>query len=402
VLSNMTSPIMRRDKAALRRELATLQQRHALRRRRIVEAYPQGGDSMRVLVDGRSLLNFCSNDYLGLARHPTLIAALRECALSFGVGSGAAHLLTGHCSAHHALEEELAAFTQRQRALLFSSGYMANLGAITALTTRHDTVLEDRLNHASLLDAAALSAATLRRYAHADVADAARSLDARTALLATDGVFSMDGDVAPLPALARLAAEHDAWLLVDDAHGLGVLGAQGGGCLQAAALDTEAVPLLMGTLGKAFGSFGAFIAGDADLIEYIMQRARSYIYTTALPPAVAAATRAALVLVQQESWRRERLLSLIGRFRAAAQAQHLVLAPSQTPIQPLIVGSAENALALSAALDEAGFWVAAIRPPTVPEGQARLRITLSALHTEAEVDALAERLGVAQRQLVQA
>jgi 8-amino-7-oxononanoate synthase len=385
---------MRRDEELLRRELAALEDRHGLRRRRLLQAFPQAGNPTRVRLDGRTLINFCSNDYLGLSHHPALARAQCAAAEQFGAGSGASHLVSGHSFEHHALEEELAAFAGRERALLFSTGYMANLGAVTALAGRGESVLADRWSHASLLDAAQLSGARLRRYAHADPAAAARACehDPRVSLIATDGVFSMDGDLAPLPALAALARQQGAWLLVDDAHGLGVLGPHGRGTLELQNLDAAQVPILVGTLGKAFGSFGAFVAGEATLIEYLLQRARSYIYTTALPPAVAAATRAALRLVQSEPWRRERLRTLIQRFRAAATGFAARLRPSETPIQPVIVGDAAQTLALSASLAAAGFFVAAIRPPTVPAGSARLRITLSAAHTEADVDALAAEL----------
>ncbi len=353
-------------------------------------------------VGGRLLRNFCSNDYLGLSHHPALIRAAGDCMSRFGFGAGAAHLVSGHSHEHHALEEELAAFTGRQRALLFSTGYMANLGVISALTDRHDLVLADRSDHASLLDGARLSGARLRRYAHGDAAHAAQMLLAQraanepasaTALIVTDGVFSMDGDLAPLPELAALALRHDCALMVDDAHGLGVIGSHGGGTLEHTGVAGAAVPILVGTLGKAFGTFGAFVAGDAALIDYLIQRARTYLYTTALPPAVAAASRAALRLAREETWRRERLRQLTQRFRSAAAALGLPLAASMTPIQPLIIGDSAHALALSEQLMNAGFWVAAIRPPTVPAGSARLRITLSAAHREPDVDGLAETLG---------
>ena len=296
----------------------------------------------------------------------------------------------------HRLEEELAAFTRRERALLFSTGYMANLAVMTALAGRSERVLLDRLCHASLIDGARLSGATLVRYAHADALEAARLLDAdaaHTALLATDGVFSMDGDLAPLPELTRCIRRRDLWLLVDDAHGLGVVGADGGGVLEHFGLGSDAVPILVGTLGKAFGSFGAFVAGSAELIEFLIQKARTYVYTTALPQPVAAATRAALTLVRTESWRRERLRTLVGRFRVAAHALGVPLANSTTPIQPVLLGSAAAALAAQRELASAGYWVVAIRPPSVPAGSARLRVTLSAAHTEAEIDGLAEQLG---------
>jgi 8-amino-7-oxononanoate synthase len=385
---------VRTDAQQLARELERLEAQHSRRRRRIVEAYPEPGDPTAVRIGDRRLRNFCSNDYLGLSHHPAVVRAAADCMTQFGFGAGAAHLVSGHTREHHALEEELAAFTGRQRALLFSTGYMANLGVVSALLQRGQLVLADRLNHASLLDAARVCGARLRRYAHADAAGAAQMLEDRAAaaLIVTDGVFSMDGDLAPLPQLARLAAAHDCALMVDDAHGLGVIGERGRGTLEATG-TLSAVPILVGTLGKAFGSFGAFVAGDGALIEYLLQRARTYIYTTALPPAVAAASRAALRLAQSESWRRERLLALVQRFRAAAAALGVPLSCSSTPIQPLIVGDSARALALSDALASAGFWVAAIRPPTVPRGGARLRITFSAAHREADVDALADTLG---------
>ncbi len=384
----------RPDSQSLVRELEALESRHLRRRRRIVEATPDLDQPARVRVDGRELLNFCSNDYLGLRTHPELIRAAGECLRRHGFGAGASHLVTGHSLEHHALETELAAFTGRERALLFSSGYMANLGVVSALSARHDLIVADRLNHASLLDAARLAGARLRRYPHLQSAAAARALagHAGVAMIVTDGVFSMDGDIAPVSELAALAMQHGAWLMVDDAHGFGVLGAGGGGTLEQAGLDARSVPILMGTLGKALGSFGAFVAGDAALIEFLIQRARTYVYTTALPPAVAAATRAALKLLQTEPWRRVRLQGLVKRFRAGAAALGLPVLPSSTPIQPLLVASPAQALAFSEALSERGFWVAAIRPPTVPAGTARLRVTLSAAHQEAQVDALLEAL----------
>jgi 8-amino-7-oxononanoate synthase len=402
---------VRLDPKLLARELAAFEAHNTGRRRRLAEAFPEPGDPTAVRVGGKLLRNFCSNDYLGLSHHPELIRAATDCMSRFGFGAGAAHLVSGHSLEHHALEQELAAFVGRERALLFSSGYMANLGVIGALTDRHDTVLADRLNHASLLDAARLSGARLRRYAHGDMAHAAQMLEAPRAapdssgphksngdggastLIVTDGVFSMDGDLARLPELAALAERHDCALMVDDAHGLGVLGKTGRGTLEHMGVAASAVSILVGTLGKAFGTFGAFVAADANLIDYLIQRARTYIYTTALPPVVAAASRAGLRLAQEEGWRRERLHSLTQRFRAAASAAGVPLTASATPIQPVIVGEAAWALALSEALMNAGFWVAAIRPPTVPAGTARLRITLSAMHREQDVDALAATLG---------
>ncbi|MDD5033587.1 MAG: 8-amino-7-oxononanoate synthase [Methylococcaceae bacterium] len=345
--------------------------------------------------EGRRLLNFCSNDYLGLSDHREVIKAMQTAAEAYGVGSGASHLVSGHGPAHQALEEALAEFTGRERALLFSTGYMANLGVITALAERGDWVFEDRLNHASLLDGARLSGARLKRYAHGDMdrlcADLAQC-PARGRLLVTDGVFSMDGDLAPLPELAALAREANAWLMVDDAHGLGVIGPSGRGVVEHHGLGPEDVPVLMGTLGKAFGTFGAFVAGSHDLIEYLIQRARPYIYTTALPAAVAEATRVSLALAREESWRRDRLAALIGRFRSRALQSGLPLMESNTPIQPILIGDNEAALGASRALLEAGFLVVAIRPPAVPVGGARLRVTLSTVHEESQVDRLLEAL----------
>jgi 8-amino-7-oxononanoate synthase len=365
-----------------------------LYRRRRVQDRPQQPEA---IVDGRPMLSFCSNDYLGLANHPEVIAALRQGAERWGVGSGAAHLVNGHSAAHHALEEELADFTGRPRALLFSTGYMANLGIISALTGRGDMLWQDRLNHASLLDGALLSRATLRRYPHADAAELDRLIgDRDTRMIASDGVFSMDGDLAPLPALALIARRSGAWLLVDDAHGLGVLGREGRGTLDHFGLAAEQVPILMGTLGKAFGTFGAFVAGSDALIETLIQRARSYIYTTATPPAIAEATRTSLALARREDWRREHLQALIARFRTGANQLGIPLSESPTPIQPLIAGSSHQALAWAAELEARGILVGAIRPPTVPEGSARLRVCLSAAHTETMVDRLLDALGTLQ------
>ena len=374
-------------------DLATAGRRRV---RRTIDARAAGG--VRLRVDGAELLAFASNDYLGLADHPRVVAAFIEAARSWGVGSGASHLVSGHCREHQALEEELAEFTRRPRALLFSTGYMANLAVVTTLCGRGDRVFEDRLNHASLLDAGLASGARFARYRHADAAALAARLGdrddaggART-LVATDGVFSMDGDVAPLGALADACRARGAWLFVDDAHGLGVLGAGGRGALEAAGLDHRDVPVLMGTLGKAFGSFGAFVAGSDDLVETLLQRARTYVYTTALPPAVAAATRAALRVLQDESWRRNQVLAHVARFRREAAGLGLVRPVSGTPIQPVILGSDAAAVAASAALRRRGLWVPAIRPPTVPAGSARLRITFSAAHSAADVDQLLEAL----------
>jgi len=352
-------------------------------------------------VDGRRLLGFCSNDYLGLAQHPRLIAAFKRVADDEGVGSTAAHLVCGHRREHAQLEEALAEWTGRERALLFSTGYAANLGVQQALLGGVDGAIcvQDKLNHASLIDGARLAGAELRRYPHGDVAGAARQLASRAeapALLATDGVFSMDGDVAPLRELATLGAREGATLMVDDAHGLGVLGPQGAGSAAAAGLDAHDVPVLMATLGKALGCAGAFVAGSAALIEGLTQFARPQVYSTAMPPALAAAALAAVSLAREEDWRRDKLAALIARFRRGAAELGLPLMDSATPIQPLLLGDAEAALGAAQALEAQGLLVTAIRPPTVPTGQARLRITLSAAHEEAHVDRLLAALDPAR------
>jgi len=373
---------------------AVLAQKKAdgLYRRRRTLSSAQGA---HVVVDSRELLNFCSNDYLGLANHPEVITAFQQAAATYGVGSGASHLVCGHSAEHHALEEELAAFTGRERALLFSTGYMANTGIVQALVGRGDTVFEDRLNHASLIDGGLASGAQFQRYRHNDVehlADLLAKSAADKKLIVTDGVFSMDGDMAPLRELAALAQQHEAWLMVDDAHGIGVLGEHGGGVAEAFSLDAKQLPVLMGTLGKGAGSFGAFVAGDDVLIDYLINTARPYIYTTALPPAVAAASRASLKLMHNGQALREKLRVHIAYFRAQAAGLGLPLMDSTTPIQPLLLGSNERALAWSAALERQGILVGAIRPPTVPAGQARLRITFSAAHEREDIDRLLQAL----------
>lgn len=372
----------------------TLNERHAadLYRRRRTVASPQ---QTRLTVDGKQLLSFCSNDYLGLANHPKVKEAFRSAVNHYGVGSGASHLVNGHSTEHHALEEELAAFTGRERALLFSTGYMANLGTVNALLGRNDAVFEDKLNHASLLDAGILSGAQFQRFRHNDLEHLQARLESSQAarkLIVVDGVFSMDGDTAPLPQLAQLADAHNAWLMVDDAHGFGCLGAGGGGCAEHFALNADQLPILVGTLGKAFGTFGAFVAGSEALIETLIQFSRTYIYTTALPPAVAAATRASLKLLREEAWRREHLQALIQQFRQGAAHMGLALLDSASPIQPVMLGSQAKALAVSRALEDRGFWVSAIRPPTVPAGTARLRVTLSAEHSAEQVTDLLNAL----------
>ena len=367
--------------------IADLDERGLRRRRRSVRRLAH--DSAEIELDGRRCIDFCSNDYLGLAAHPRVTAALIDAAREHGVGARASHLITGHQHEHDALEDALAEHTGRERALLFSTGYMANLGLATALVPKGGLVVGDALNHASLIDAGRIARAELAWYPHGDAAALEATLAARKpgpALVLTDGVFSMDGDLAPLPALAGACARHGALLAVDDAHGLGVLGASGGGVLEHFGLTARDVPALVGTLGKAFGSFGAFVAGDADLVETLVQRARTYIYTTALPVAVAAATRAALEVSVAESWRRVRVLALAQRFRRLAAEAGLPLAPSETPIQPVLLGGADDAVEASRRLLERGFYVAAIRPPTVPSGTSRLRVALSAAHRDSDLD----------------
>ncbi|HEX6570764.1 MAG TPA: 8-amino-7-oxononanoate synthase [Steroidobacteraceae bacterium] len=388
---------MPRAHGRLAAELAAMAETGRARRRRPVEARAAGG--VRVRVDGRDRIAFCSNDYLGLANHPRVVRRFREAAASWGVGSGASHLVSGHSEEHHALEQELAAFVDRPRAVLLSTGYMANLAVASVLVGRGDTVFEDRLNHASLLDAGLATGARLVRYRHVDVAAlraklAAASRPGRTALVMTDAVFSMDGDVAPLADLAAACRVADADLMVDDAHGFGVLGPNGAGSVAEAGLGVEDVPILMCTLGKAAGTFGAFVAGPEPLIENVVQRARTYVYTTALPPAVAAAAREALRVMADEPWRRDAVLAHAHRFRAGAVTLGLRLAPSRTPIQPLVLGAERSAMLAAERLLELGFWVPAIRPPTVPAGTSRLRFTFSAAHSAHDVDRLLEALAV--------
>ena len=367
------------------------------RQRPLLES-PQGPE---VVVDGQRLLAFCSNDYLGLANHPKVIAAWQAGAERWGVGGGASHLVVGHSTPHHQVEEALAELTGRPRALLFSTGYMANLGAITALVGQGDTVLQDRLNHASLLDGGLLSGARFNRYLHNDAASLASRLDKAVGntLVVTDGVFSMDGDLAELPALADVARARGAWLMVDDAHGLGTLGAQGGGIVEHFGLSVDDVPVLIGTLGKACGTAGAFVAGSEELIEALVQFARPNIYATSQPPALACATLKSLELLRHETWRREHLAALIRQFREGAQQIGLALMDSPTPIQPIMIGDSAQALRLSRMLRERGLLVTAIRPPTVPAGGARLRVTLSAAHSEAQVQLLLNALAECYPQL---
>ncbi len=342
-------------------------------------------------IDGQPLLNFCSNDYLALANHPALKQASAEAIETFGTGSGASHLVCGHQELHHQLEQDLAAMLGAQQAIVFSTGYMANLAVPQTFLARNDLLLEDKLNHASLLDAGSISPVKMKRYPHLEINSVEKSLagsDANRKMVLTDGTFSMDGDVAPVQQLAGLCRQQEAMLVVDDAHGFGVLGTSGTGLLEQEGVPVGGNVLMVGTLGKAAGSFGAFVAGDAIYIQSLIQFARTYIYTTALPPAVAAASIAAVKLIQSEPARRERLKSLINRFRKEAAEEGLPLMPSPTAIQPIVLGSEKSALAADALLRENGILGIAIRPPTVPIGSARIRLTFRADHTDEDIDKL--------------
>jgi 8-amino-7-oxononanoate synthase len=387
--------------AELTRGLETRNADGLKRIRRTLDS-PQGP---RVVVEGRELVAFASNDYLGLASHPDIIAAVRDGAARWGAGAGASHLVCGHFAPHELLEDELARFVRpsaNARALTFSSGYLANIAILTALAGRSDAIFADRLNHACLNDGALLSRAQFVRYPHADMEALSRQLEASTArrkLIATDAVFSMDGDVAPLPRLLALAEEHDAWLVVDDAHGFGVLGEgqarereRGGrGTLAHFGIESERV-VAMGTLGKAAGVAGAFVTAHPAVVETLVQTARSYIFTTAAPPFVAEALLASLAIVRSDHGRRAHLFALVGRFRERMRALPWDLRDSSTPIQPIVVGTNDAAVGLAAELMSRGFWVPAIRPPTVPHGTARLRVSLTAAHALADVDALVDEL----------
>lgn len=376
----------------LEAELAARRADGLYRRRRTLES----AQGVETIVDGHRVVSFCGNDYLGLAAHPALRSAAAGAIEQYGVGSGASHLVNGHHRLHEECERRLAAFCGRDRALLFGSGYAANLSVASALLGRHDQLFEDRLNHASLIDGARLSRARVQRYRHNDPLHLADLLQragvARRRLVATDGVFSMDGDVADLEQLAGLAARHDAWLQVDDAHGFGVLGEHGAGLVEQAGMDQQQVPILVATLGKALGTAGAFVAGSEVLIETLVQHARPYVYSTASPPALAAATLAALELLESEAWRRRKLHDNIAHLRTRAAALGIALMPSETAIQPLVIGDNKQTVRLADDLFARGYHVVAIRPPTVPAGSARLRITLSAAHDTAQIDGLLETL----------
>jgi len=372
-------------------QLANLTAQGLLRRRRTLES-PCGPEAM---LDGRKLLSFASNDYLGLAADPALIEAAREAATQWGVGAGASHLVCGHMTPHELLEQKLANFVGAERALFFSTGTMANLGIVPALVGRGDAVFADRLNHASLIDAALLSRADHLRYPHNDLTTLENQLSASRAkrkLILTDAVFSMDGDLAQLPQLLQLAERFDAWLVVDDAHGFGVLGKNGRGTLSHFGIGLSQRLILMGTLGKAAGVSGAFVAGSANVIEWLMQRARTYIFTTASSPIIAGTLLTSLQLIEQGDTRRAHLQALIRRLQASLAGTRWNLLTSPTAIQPILIGENDEVLRVAAALAEQGIWVPAIRPPTVPQGTARLRVSLSAAHSLAQVDRLVEAL----------
>ena len=382
---------MKNDTKLIHAFLKEKQQQHLYRKASISQSPQQP----HMQINGSNILTFCSNDYLGLANHPKVLNAFKQAANKYGVGSGAAHLINGHSIEHHKLEEELAEFTGRERALLFSTGYMANLGVVNALMERGDMIFADRLNHASLIDAGLLSKAKMKRYAHSDTNALKMFYEKNTAensMILTDGVFSMDGDIAPVKQLSKIATQQNAWLMVDDAHGFGTLGETGVGLLEQEKLNQRDVPILMATLGKALGTSGAFVAGSKELIEFLIQSARTYTFTTAIPPSIAAATRASLKIVSQENEQREKLNQHINQFKQGASELGITLMPSDTAIQPIMIGNTEQAIKISEQLRKSGILVTAIRPPTVPEDTARLRVTFSAKHTEEDVDILLETL----------
>jgi 8-amino-7-oxononanoate synthase len=382
---------MKNDPKLIQAFLKEKQQQHLYRKARISQSPQQP----HMTINGEKFLTFCSNDYLGLANHPEILSAFKQAADQYGVGSGAAHLINGHSIEHQFLEEELAEFTGRDRALLFSTGYMANLGVVNALMERGDMIFADRLNHASLIDAGLLSNAKMKRYAHNDINALEKRYTKNTSdntMILTDGVFSMDGDIAPVKQLSQIAKQHNAWLMVDDAHGFGTLGKTGAGLLEQENISQDDAPILMATLGKGIGTAGAFVAGSNELIEYLIQTARTYTFTTAMPPAIAAATRASLKIVQSDNERREKLNHHIKKFKIGADELGIKLMPSDTAIQPIMVGSTEQAVKISEQLRDNGILVTAIRPPTVPEGTSRLRVTFSAEHTDEDIVILLEAL----------
>ena len=375
----------------LTRQLESLSKDNLLRKRKTLES----SCGTHAVVNGRPMLAFCSNDYLGLASHPRLAEAVCESARQWGIGSGGSHVVSGHMGPHDRLEKALADFVGAERALFYSTGYMANVGVVPALVGRGDAVFADRLNHASLIDAVQLSRADHRRYAHCDMVQLEKMLSespAKHKLILSDAVFSMDGDLAPLNTLFELAEKYDAWLVLDDAHGFGVLGKDGRGSLNHCKLPFHPRLVYIGTLGKAAGVSGAFIAGSNSVIEWLMQRSRSYIFTTATSPVIPSALLASLELIENGDDRRRHLQELISRLKTGLMDTEWKLLPSFTAIQPVLVGENDAVLKVSAALSERGIWVPAIRPPTVPKGSARLRISLSAAHTEEHVAQLVDAL----------
>ncbi|MBT5231374.1 MAG: 8-amino-7-oxononanoate synthase [Methylococcales bacterium] len=374
----------------LSKSLARLKQQHRYRQVKT----RLGPQDHTIEVNGQRLLNFCSNDYLGLSNHPKVLDAFITAAKHYGVGSGASHLINGHTDAHDKLERALAKWSGREKALLYSTGYMANLGIASGLLNAQSAVFEDRLNHASLIDAGLMAKSRFKRFAHLDMQALEKQLsqsEARTKMIMTDGIFSMDGDAAPLAKLSQLAQKYQAWLMVDDAHGVGLLGDTGAGLVEQAQLNSADVPILVYTFGKAIGTSGACVVGDADLIDTLVQHSRSYVYTTAMPPAIAAATEQSIQIIQTETWRKQQLHDNIALFKQLLQ-EHNISTQSDSAIQPILIGSDENALAASQALNNAGIMVSAIRPPTVPEGTARLRITLSAFHQTTHIEQLVDVL----------
>jgi 8-amino-7-oxononanoate synthase len=375
----------------LRQAQTNLHKKFLWRTRNIVRY----SSTTHALVDGKMHLSFASNNYLGLANHPKVIAACQQALADYGVGSGSAYLVAGYSALHQQLEENLADFLQYPRVLLFSSGYLANIGIISSLFFTQDFILADKLNHASLLDGCLKSGARLKRYPHCQVQHIERecqNIADGNKLIVTEGLFGMDGTLAPLPAIAQTAKRHQATLLVDDAHGLGILGATGKGTVEHYGLNSKDVHILVGTLGKAFGSYGAFVAGQELVIERLVQTTRTYLYTTAIPPAIAAGSLASLELIQRESWRRKSLLDLVHYFQRCASQLEIPFMESISPIQLIMLGSNQRSLAISQLLLSKGIFVKAIRPPTVPKASARLRISLTSEHTREQIDFLMEAL----------
>lgn len=360
------------------------QTKHQLIRTRRVRSTAQS-----VIVDGG--ISFNSNDYLGLANHPAVVTAFKSATDKYGVGSGSAHTISGHTAAHHALETQIAEWTGRERAITFSSGYMANIGIVQALASIGDVILQDRLNHASLLDSGQFNQVRSYRYRHNDMNDCEHHLKKhadRNKFILTDAVFSMDGDIAPLKALSKIARKYEASLMIDDAHGIGIYGHNGSGTANHLDLTSKDIPIMMGTLGKAVGCMGAFVAGDAEIIEACLQFSRTYLFTTAMPPAIAAAASQAIEIIQTQPALQQQLFDNINYFRTQALAAKLPLIASSSAIQPIIIGESKRALQIAEKLNQAGMIVTAIRPPTVPVGTARIRITLSAQHTKQHIDQL--------------